>query len=169
MATYTAVSLSNPLYDKISQKIRISYPNACVLYIDEVHNPRLEEAYEKRKSQMPHATERLLFHGTKSANITNIANTGFDTGFNKTSAYGIGTYFAVNAEYSKNYTDVDKAGVSYIFLCDVLVGNYKRFDGTVPITMDNSVNNTLNPTIYVTPYNDACYPRYLVAFHKNAK
>jgi Poly(ADP-ribose) polymerase catalytic domain len=162
------IELSDKLFDEITAKIRKSYPNACVLYIDEIINYGLLEAYENRKSKMPTARELQLFHGTKSSNISSIIENGFKTEYNRTSAYGIGTYFSVYANYSKNFTNIDKGGISYIFLCDVLVGECERTRGGTPIRKDNSVDDLLNPTMYVTPYDDACYPRYLVAFHKNA-
>ena len=49
MATFKEVSLSSKLYDEIALKIRNSYPNACILYIDEVINPELYDAYMTKK------------------------------------------------------------------------------------------------------------------------
>lgn len=168
MISYKPVSLTNPLFDEISNKIKESYPKACVLYIDEVVNPILLESYVDRKSLMSHAEEKMLFHGTKSNNVNGIVENGFIAQLNKTSAYGIGTYFSIHANYSKDYTDVDKNGISYIFVCNVLVGECELGASNKRIIKDNAVNNLTNPSIYVTPYDNACYPKYLVAFHKNA-
>jgi hypothetical protein len=163
------ISLSNPIYDEITNKIRNSYKNACILYIEKIINYTLLDNYEKRKESMPDVKEYQLFHGTKSVNIRSIADNGFQTKYNKTSAYGIGTYFSTKPEYSMfHYTNIDKSGISYVFLCDVLVGKCQKGSQNLTITADNAVDKVTNPSIYVTPHDDACYPKYLVAFHKNA-
>lgn len=174
---FEGVSLSNKVYDEITECIRQSYPNSCVLYIDEVVNDELYSRYMARKVDLEtkrgagKVKELRLFHGTKSNVINNIAENGFMTSYNKTSAYGIGTYFSTSAKYSKDYTNKDKDDVSYMFVCDVLIGECGRVSGYTRINtdhLDNSVNNLEDPSIYVTPYDDGAYPRYMVAFHKNA-
>ena len=170
-------TLSSDKYDELCKLIRKSYPNACVLYIDEVLNDELYENYILRKTILgqlrgPIIKELQLFHGTSHTNIQNIATNGFLKEYNKTSAYGRGTYFSTKASYSYNYSNIDPSDVSYMFVCDVLIGNCNAVYGAYEIDTskyDNSVDNLNNPTIYVTPYNDGCYPRYLIAFHKNAK
>jgi Poly(ADP-ribose) polymerase catalytic domain len=169
---FKPVCLSSPLYDEVCARIRDSYPNSCVLYIDEVTNPELRQKYEARKDSIPNVQEKRLFHGTKFVNIDSIAKHGFDTKLNKTSAFGRGTYFATNASYSREYSNKDQEDISYMFLCDVLVGRCKRFGGSEKIdteSYDTGVDSVEAPSIYVCPYNDGCYPTYLVAFHKNAK
>jgi hypothetical protein len=157
--------------------IRKSYPNSCILYVEEIVNEELLERYQEKKTELQglrgeHRVKELqLFHGTKHTNINSIAGFGFSKEFNKTSAYGKGTYFSTKAMYSRTYTDNDNTDVSYMFICDVLVGNCTVVTGPREINTelyDNSVDNLSNPTIYVSPYDDGCYPRYLVAFHKNA-
>lgn len=163
------ISLSNSLYDEITNKIRDGYPNACILYIEKINNPTLLDNYEKRKESIPDVKEYELFHGTKSENIKSIIDTGFQVKYNTVSAYGIGTYFSTNPSYSMfHYTNIDKSGISYVFLCDVLVGKCQQGSHKLQITADNAVDKLSNPNIYVTPYDDGCYPKYLVAFHKNA-
>ncbi len=158
--------------------IRNSYKNACILYIDEIINEELLSKYQQRKSYIEeirgkeNVFEHQLFHGTKVDCINNIATNGFMKQFNKTSAYGKGTYFSTKASYSCHYTDKDTTDISYMFICDVIVGKYTVVNGPLEINTamyDNSVNNITLPDIYVTPYDDGAYPRYLVAFHKNAK
>jgi hypothetical protein len=175
---FKGVSMSSSVYDDITRMIRLSYKNACVLYIDEVFNDNLHSQYQTRKLQVENTRgkenvrELQLFHGTKSDYINNIATNGFLTSFNRTSAYGKGTYFSTTAIYSHHYTDKDDEDISYMFICDVIVGKCTVVNGYIDIDtklFDNSVNNILMPTIYVTPYDDGAYPRYLVAFHKNAK
>jgi hypothetical protein len=175
---YRGVSLSSPVYDEITKMIENSYKNACVLYIDEIINSNILDKYCKRKVFLEelrgkeYISELRLFHGTKIDCINNIATNGFMKEFNRTSAYGKGTYFSTKASYSCHYTNKDETDISYMFICDVLVGKCTVINGPKDIDTelyDNSVNNLTLPDIYVTPYDDGAYPRYLVAFHKNAK
>jgi len=175
---FRGVSLSSKIYDDITKLIRISYPNACVLYMDEILNDILLSQYHQRKTIIEelrgkeNVREIMLFHGTKVECINNIATNGFMKCFNKVSAYGKGTYFSTKASYSSHYTDKDNTDVSYMFVCDVLVGKCVVVNGPKEIDLtlyDNSVNNITTPDIYVTPYDDGAYPRYLVAYHKKAK
>lgn len=170
------VYMSSKIYDDISSLIKKSYPNSCILYIDEVMNPGLLHNYLNKKHELENLRgienikELQLFHGTNHRNINSIALCGFQTKYNKTSAYGIGTYFATNAMYSVNYTNINN-DISYMFLCDVLIGVLTNVTHNCIIDTnkyDNSVNSLVNPTIYVTPYDNSAYPKYLIAFHKNA-
>jgi Poly(ADP-ribose) polymerase catalytic domain len=144
--------------------------------MDEVVNDDLKDRYESKKAHLMrlrdgNIKEKQLFHGTKYEYIDNIAKHGFDIQFNKTAAFGKGTYFATNASYSREFTNQDRGDVSYMFLCDVLIGNCWQFHNSQEIDTnkyDNGVDRLDNPTIYVCPYNDGCYPKYLIAFHKNA-
>jgi len=162
------VPMSDKRYDQIYERIQESYPNACVLYIDEVINEPLLCAYKTRKEQLK-AEEKQLFHGTSDNLIDVIAEMGFDPTKNKTAVYGYGVYVAKNARYSFTYMK-SESEVSYMFLADVLVGRLttgKRRSETY--NWDNNVDNITNPSIYTTPYPDGAYPRYIIAFHKNAK
>lgn len=175
---FQGVSMASSVYDEITKMIRNSYRNACILYIDEIKNNNLLTKYEQRKSDLEelrgkeNINELMLFHGTKIDCINNIATNGFMKEFNRTSAYGKGTYFSTKASYSSTYTDKDRTDISYMFICNVIIGKYKVVIGPHEIDTsmyDNSVNTMTSPDIYVTPYDDGAYPRYLVAFHKNAK
>jgi len=166
------VEMSDPHYNKISAYIRESFPQSCILWIEEIINPVLRQAYDARKATMPIPNEHQLFHGTKEEVITTIAAGGFDQSFNTTSAYGMGTYFARDASYSHAYMRPDKKGVSFMFLCDVLVG--KPCQGTSRLVIDttkydSAVDHSMNPSIFVTPHADGAYPKYIIAFHKLAK
>lgn len=173
---FRPVSLSSKLYDEICARIRDSYPKSCILYIDEISNHKLQESYQECKAFLESRRtipiqEKRLFHGTSYKNIDSIARNGFQTAYNARSAFGKGTYFATDASYSREYTNLDQEHISYMFLCDVLVGNCVYVSGGRAIDTkiyDNGVNNLEDPTIYVCPYNEGCYPRYLIAFHKNA-
>jgi len=70
--------------------------------------------------------ERTLYHGTDATVVDGICVQNFDwrlCGKNAT-AFGQGSYFAVNASYSDNYTVPDPNGYHYMFIAKVLAGNY---------------------------------------------
>ena len=163
--------MSDKRFNVISDQIYKSYPNACILYIDEVKNDSLLAAYIAKKeelSQFGPVVEKQLFHGTYNEIIKLIINNGFDPTKNVTSAFGYGTYFAVDASYSFNYMK-SKEEITYMFLADVLVGRVTSNMPKGTTGWDNNVDYLKKPTIYTTPYPDGAYPRYIIAFHKNAK
>jgi hypothetical protein len=168
------VEMSEPIYDTISKRIRESFPNSCIVWIEENQNAFLLESYEARKKEIAKITsvnEVQWFHGTREENISKIAQGGFDPTYNKTSAFGKGTYFAKHASYSNSYMHPNKEGISFMFLCDVLMGKpcLGRPDYTIDTTFyHSSVDNFNKPTILVSPFADGAYPRYIVAFHKSA-
>lgn len=170
MSLLSPVYMSDRRFDTVANYITKDFPNACILYIDEVQNPSLLTAFENKVKERE-ATEKILFHGTKSGYVDPIALNGFDPAKNRTSFYGIGTYFATNASMSLSYTDADRDGISYVFVCRVLVGKMALgiMNTIIPPGIDNYVNSLTNPTIYVSPYADGAYPQYIVAFHKNPK
>lgn len=168
----TPIYMTDNRFDEISAKVRLSYPNACILFIDEVNNYTLNEAYNNRKQQIvekrKEVTEMQLFHGTHAHLIDKIAEEGFDPKKNVSTAFGQGTYFATTAKYSFNYMkSTDKSGISYMFLADVLVGKKVLYYQGIP-DFDNYVDNLNTPSIIVTPYQDGAFPKYVIAFHKNA-
>lgn len=170
----TKVSVSSPIFDDISSYISSSYPNSCIIFIDEIMNVDLLDAYETRKeiikNNRGYVKELRLFHGTKKDIFPKIIKNGFKKEFNKVSAFGKGTYFSTTASYSLSYTDVDKEELSYLFVCNVLVGNSTCAKNNMEIDIinyDNGVNDLNNPSIYVIPHDDAIYPLYVVGFYRS--
>jgi hypothetical protein len=169
------VSPSNEMYDIISKRVRESYPKACLLFVEKVVNPKLDECFEKTKQMICQKSGkcvvRNMFHGTKETIIDTITSMGFDPSKNKVSAYGKGTYFAKNAKYSVDYTDQSPDEISYMFLADVLVGKVTPGSPNQVIKQGSIYDNFSNSdqSIIVTPYTYGAYPRYVIAFHKNAK
>jgi hypothetical protein len=176
MATLTALSMSNSKYNEISKSVHYSFPNSCILWIDQISNKRLEEEHEtlfqnitKNRSDII-VEKKELFHGTTEDVSKIICQDGFDISFNKTSAYGKGTYFAKDAKYSFDYSSRgSKDDIVYMLLCSVIVG--KSVTGTHNMAIDkleadNSVNSIIDPKIFVTPYDQGGIPKYLIAFHK---
>jgi hypothetical protein len=170
------IEMANPMYDFISNEVRKSHPNSCILWIEENINDVLLASYEEQKMLIEEmrgkpSEELLLFHGTKEANIDVICNEGFEPKLNVASVYGKGVYFAKNSSYSFNYMDVGRRKISYMFLCNVLIGNQcvgssgKYIDTEI---YDSACDSLERPTIFVTPYKNSSYPRYIIAFYKNA-
>jgi len=164
-------------YDSIEDRIRETYPNCCVLWIQEIHNQSMMERFEQRKllieSERGFCHVKSLFHGTSEHAINTIAHQGFSLQKCKVCAHGFGIYFSTSAKYSSNYAVAKtKNDITYMFLCDVLVGKVKKgsnFEYINKKSYDNFVDNTTRPTMYITPYEDAILPRYIIAFYKNAK
>jgi poly [ADP-ribose] polymerase 7/11/12/13 len=170
------VELGNKEYDRLSDLVRASYPNSCIVWIEEVTNPELRQQYELQRNELMEKRggfieERELFHGTNEHSIHSIVEVGFDPSLNKASVYGLGTYFARDAKYSFSYMVPNRNEISYMFLADVLVGNMMVGGHSlrIPPTHDTAVNGLQNPSIFVTPYRYGAYPKYIIAFHKNAK
>lgn len=86
-----------------------------VVSIRRIQNPILWKFYSVKKKEMlldnegfGAVNEQQLYHGTDSSVVDAICKKGFDwrvCGKNGT-MYGQGTYFAVNASYSHQYTDI---------------------------------------------------------------
>ena len=178
MAYLVPLSMCDRRYSEISAAVRESFPNACILYIEEVQNQYLVDAYESRKRIMIEArgqnvvTEMTLFHGTSEACAHSIVHRGYDCEKNTVSAYGKGTYFATAAGTSIFYAKDNNNKESFMLMNKVLIGVTEEYRSGMQINTvlcDNSVNRKLNPSIVVTPYNDGALPLYLIAFYKHAK
>jgi hypothetical protein len=171
------VFMSDKRYDKIEEGIRKSYPNSCILWIEEISNPELEERYQAQKVEVEvkrgkPCKELELYHGTKEEAANSIIRDGFNPDFNYRAAYGKGSYFAKNAAYSRDYAPPASDDVSFMLICSVLIGEVSVYGQQKAIDTklhDNSVDNTKSPSIYVTPYAAGAIPRFIVAFHRNAK
>jgi len=165
------IELGDPIYDEISKKIRQSYPNACICWIECNDNSVLKEKYDLRKTEVQalrDINEQELFHGSDISSIDNICEVGFDPTMNRMSAYGKGSYFAKHASYSKNYMKETKEGLKFMILSDVIVGSPCLGSATLDINKniyDSAVNSLTDPTIIVIPHNDAAYPKYIMSFY----
>ena len=70
--------------------------------------------------------EKLLFHGSIPSVINDICAQNLDwrlCGVNGTK-YGQGTYFERDASYSDKFTIPDSSGYKYMFIAQVLVGQF---------------------------------------------
>ena len=122
--------------------------------------------------------EKQLFHGTSPECVEAICKQNFDWrmhGKNAT-AYGRGSYFALNASYSHSYATRDTDSSQFMFLAKVLVGSYtkgeswyKRPPPRQPSNSaidlhDSCVDDMSNPTIFVIFDIDQCYPEYIIKY-----
>lgn len=168
------VELSDSIYDEITKRVRLTYPTACIVYLEKIQNTFLETSFNARKAALGPSVKVLqLFHGTTEKAVDSIIRSGFDPAYNTTSAYGIGTYFSPNASVSKDYGRSKKEELNYMIMSDVLIGKVGRTPASTAIDtkiMDISANdNDINrATIICTPYADGALPRYIVAFYRYA-
>ncbi len=163
----------DPRFDRVARRIYESYKNACILYIDEIVNPELEAKFRARHREILNhrgdVTEKQYFHGTKEAFVDIISEKGFDPTKNKRSSYGYGVYFAKNASYSRDFMFASEPGKpTYMFLCDVFVGKVACGAKQGSDCDNNADTLTGEPRIITTVYPDGAFPRYIIAFHKEA-
>ncbi|XP_073693514.1 protein mono-ADP-ribosyltransferase PARP14-like [Garra rufa] len=154
-----------------------------VLKIERIQNVNLRRLYEVRKTELEDrndskgAAEKILYHGTSKESCSSIMKTNFNrslAGQNAT-AYGHGTYFAVNASYSAHPTYAVPAadGTQCMFVARVLTGHCALGQTgmrTPPVRAapdqlyDSVVDNILNPTMFVVFHDCQAYPDYLITF-----
>lgn len=169
------VSLSDPIYDQIHNKIAKTYQNVCIVWIEKVYNKDLEERWQNYKKLFNTPNEKQLFHGTSERNARLICRDGFDPDLNKVSAYGLGIYFATKAHTSREYgiKSMGKEEIAYMLVCDVVLGNIGLSVGNsnkkIPKQYSSLCDNKASPDIFVVDKKEACLPRYLVAFYPGAK
>ncbi|KAM9335916.1 protein mono-ADP-ribosyltransferase PARP14-like [Symphorus nematophorus] len=157
-----------------------------VMKIERLQNVHLRRAYEVQKKHISDknrqeggAGEKLLYHGTTQDNCDSIMKTGFNRRFagQNATAYGHGTYFAVNASYSAQptYSKPATDGTQLMFVARVLTGVYTpgQSDMRVPPPRsvlqphdryDSVVDKTHNPNMFVVFHDNQAYPDYLITF-----
>ena len=166
------------------------YGNHTILSIERIQNKRLYIQYTAHKKSFqdrkdPNGlNEKTGFHRTGGDTVENIWKGGFNRSYCGVNGvvYGKGSYFARDACYSHNYTNLgansNKGGNvahAHLFVCKVLVGYNalgnssiqtqnlpKAPDGITPV--DSTVNNTQDPSIFVIYHDAQAYPEYLVTY-----
>lgn len=166
------VSVSSPLFDELEKIISETCPKECLISIESIESPFLNEKYTRRRKELEqHGTvhERRVFHGSRSMDgVLSILNNGFKSEFNTTSAFGKGTYFATSYGYSKHYSSREhKSEYKIMLICDIMY--HKSVHGRPNHTLDPKegdcwVDNVSRPTIFSVPHDDQSIPRYLVRF-----
>ncbi|KAL2081153.1 hypothetical protein ACEWY4_023006 [Coilia grayii] len=169
-------------YADVQNLFRASCRNN-ILKIERVQNPYLWRNYDIKKQAMEvknghQNNERRLFHGTSQPTINHINHNGFNRSYagKNAAAYGNGTYFAVNAQYSagNTYSVPDPQGQKYMYLCRVLTGDFTtgRQGMIVPPAKnttsadlyDTVTDNPNAPSMFVVFNDIQAYPEYLITF-----
>ena len=191
---FIPVSLSNPVFDEICNKIYEEYKEACIMDINLINNPKLEEYYQLYKQQLmkkhnvteDKIFENYLFHGTNKDVMRIIATEGFRIEKNTTSAFGKGTYLATNPSLSFKYYlsktktpkpiikgQQQKQDIIHLFYCKLCSYNCGFVDGTSVVKqklkksklVDTFVNDIRNPKIFVARESFQAIPCYVVTFY----
>jgi len=143
--------------------------------IERVQNIKLHAEYQLYRSQLlkelgqDRMNERKLFHGTSANAVAGICEDGFDwrvCGKNGT-LYGEGAYFAVNSNYSTNYSSRNSSGERKMFLATVLTGIHVQGSNELkkpPKGFHSAVDNKSSPSIFVVFSSKQAYPEYLIGF-----
>lgn len=165
-------------FHRVKEDFRRTASNKTVLKIERIQNVHLRQAYEVRKKQLEDkvgagrgAGEKLLYHGTTKEASRSILETGFNRSFagQNATCFGLGTYFAVNADYSTNptYSQPDQDGNQLMFVARILTGLYtlgKRDMRVPPAGYDSLVDKVQCPTMFVVFNDIQAYPDYLITF-----
>uniref|UniRef100_A0A8C4HGD9 Poly [ADP-ribose] polymerase n=1 Tax=Dicentrarchus labrax TaxID=13489 RepID=A0A8C4HGD9_DICLA len=176
---------SSPEYRTVKEAFKRTVQRT-VMKIERLQNVHLRRAYEVQKKHISDknkleggAGEKLLYHGTTQDNCDSIMKTGFNRRFagQNATAYGQGTYFAVNASYSANptYSKPAADGSQLMFVARVLTGIYTlgrsnmkvpppRNDQQPHDRCDSVVDAIVNPNMYVVFHDNQAYPDYLITF-----
>jgi len=167
-------------YAQVCQQFEASCPTTeyTITSISRIQNRDRFKEYQlfrsELKERLQNCTEMKLFHGTSEFGAQNIPRDGFDwrrCGVNGT-AFGQGSYFAVNANYSarRQYSRPDADGVCNMFFASVTVGDYAQGSSNLknpPDGFHSLVDNVRSPTIFVVTERKQAYPDYLITFKRS--
>lgn len=133
---------------------------------------QLEDQYGHGRSN-----ELILFHGTTPdlASVIEMQNLDPRLSGRNATVYGKGTYFAVDANYSDDFTEEDDDGHKYMFMATVLAGKFCKghTSFTRPPHMgtsnqsplyDSCVNDISNPSIYCIFHDSQFCIKYLIEY-----
>lgn len=118
--------------------------------VEKVINPRLENLFEKRRTEKKSPVKFYGFHGTPEDNIKVIATEGFKKEYQIKNVYGVGTYFAHDPEVAVAYC---RSKGQKVFLCEV------------HIESDNSDALFEKQNMYyIIPEPKGIMPRFVITF-----
>lgn len=118
--SYAKIKLweDGPNYQKVVKYVNNSqcHPNTKLTVVN-IHRVWL---HSREDENLCHISNRkLLWHGTKRANIPHILSNGFKLPAHAGQMFGSGIYFADRISKSSNYSDLD---VTFLLLCEVGLG-----------------------------------------------
>uniref|UniRef100_A0A674MNV1 Uncharacterized LOC101067802 n=1 Tax=Takifugu rubripes TaxID=31033 RepID=A0A674MNV1_TAKRU len=174
---------SSDEYKEVEALFRKTMRGFDISKIERIQNKALWEVFQLQKAQMKNKNgglpvlELKLFHGTDNQHVDTICHSNLDwrlCGSHGT-AYGKGSYFAVDAQYSHHYTS--DSDVRSMFVVRLLVGKYTTGspeyrrppskDGGDINFYDSCVDNVHQPSIYVVFDKPQIYPEYLLQYRDN--
>ncbi|KAK7938883.1 hypothetical protein WMY93_002209 [Mugilogobius chulae] len=169
-------------YTTVEQLFKASC-NRNVTKIERIQNPVLWQSLQIKKRAMDQKNghsnnERRLFHGTSDDTVAFINEHGFNRSYagKNATAFGKGTYFAVNAQYSSSdtYSRPNANGEKLMYLCSVLTGDFTVGNSAMiepPLKQsgsiekyDSVVDNTTRPSMFIIFHDSQAYPEYLITF-----
>ena len=120
------ISRESPEWIKIEHRINLTM-DVKIVQIKRIQNKILWKKYQASKElivmKRGKAEELELFHGTRRTNTLEIyGGDGFDMRFSTPGMWGIGSYFAMNASYSRKYASINGKYKEF-FLANVLIGD----------------------------------------------
>jgi hypothetical protein len=151
-------------------------PTLTIFGVYRVENLGLGIVYNAVRDTMGSKNERILWHGTSSDSVRNIAFNGFNRAYcgRHGMKYGHGTYFSSSAEYSLRFCDRQTGHRRMMFLAKVLVGDWTRGlpellepphrDAEMSARYDSTVDNVTSPNIFCVFRDFQALPLYLVEF-----
>lgn len=152
-----------------------------VLSVKRIQNLAMWQSYVVKRQTICHRENggdlrrlerQWLWHGSDEVGVKKITQQGFNRSFcgKNATAYGKGVYFARDSSYSADpdYAVPDHQGNQYMLACRVVVGEYCKgeHDALTPAIRDTrthslydtTVDNPLNPSVYVTYHDAQAYP-----------
>ncbi|XP_004577903.2 protein mono-ADP-ribosyltransferase PARP14 [Ochotona princeps] len=173
-------------YNLVARDFNNTCSQFTILKIERIQNTDLWNSYQAKKKTMDAKNgqidnEKRLFHGTDVDSVPHVNANGFNRSYagKNATAYGKGTYFAVNAYYSANdtYSRPDAQGRKHMYYVRVLTGvstlgqsSYlvppPKSPQNVTDLYDTVTDNVKNPSLYVVFYDYQAYPEYLITFKR---
>ncbi|XP_070262435.1 protein mono-ADP-ribosyltransferase PARP14-like isoform X2 [Myotis yumanensis] len=173
-------------YSKVADAFNQTCSQFKIEKIERIQNRSLWQHYQTKKKTMDDKNghtqnEKLLFHGTDADSLPHVNQHGFNRSYagKNAVAYGKGTYFAVNANYSANdtYSRPDANGKKHMYYVRVLTGLYERGNHSLlvpppknpqnPLDLYDTVTDNVNtPSLFVVFYDYQAYPEYLITFKR---
>ena len=172
----------------IKARIDRTLNGANIINIQQIHNKWLWDIYALSRHRLSTknrgiTNEKLLFHGSRQTRPEQIykSEKGFDFRFANEGLWGVGTYFAVNAQYSNAYAFKLSGGSGRLqfFLALVLTGESyscgedrslrkpplkERNDMFADERYDSVHGKSRGSDIYVVYDHDKAYPAYLITY-----
>ena len=148
-------------------------PNAITpIMLEKIVNPGIEarfkaheEMVKAKRTMGAEATLYPMYHGTTERGLKNILANGFDVKFNKTAAYGIGTYSATNYMDAMRYARLDTTGYQFLLVCKVVKG-VSKYGKPNEILDKSKYDSFTNDATYIScPYNDGIIPVYVIRYY----